>query len=252
MNIIEKAIQFATKAHEGACRKGTTLPYILHPLEAGAIAAQITDDPEVIAASVLHDVVEDTSFSEADIRVLFGNRIADLVMFDTEDKLRDRPAAETWMTRKQETMRRLQHATDDEMIVVFADKLAQIRQDVDVVLLGGVFFKYQPVRSGRTLKEDLLLGMERCEAIVCTGEGTGVSTPFKKIKGFKGVVNDFPVIVGAGVTLDTIEETFRLADGAIVGSWFKDGHVDTGHVNEEYVRQMVEKIVLRQSNLKEE
>ena len=136
--------------------------------------------------------------------------------------------------------------------VMFADKLAQIRQDVDVVLLGGVFFKYQPVRSGRTLKEDLLLGMERCEAIVCTGEGTGVSTPFKKIKGFKGVVNDFPVIVGAGVTLDTIEETFRLADGAIVGSWFKDGHVDTGHVNEEYVRQMVEKIVLRQSNLKEE
>ena len=42
MNIIEKAIQFATKAHEGACRKGTTLPYILHPLEAGAIAAQMT------------------------------------------------------------------------------------------------------------------------------------------------------------------------------------------------------------------
>ena len=58
MNIIEKAIQFATKAHEGTCRKGTSLPYILHPLEAGAIAAQIADDPEVIAASVLHDVVE--------------------------------------------------------------------------------------------------------------------------------------------------------------------------------------------------
>ena len=69
---------------------------------------------------------------------------------------------------------------------------------------------------------------------------------------FKAVLNDFPVIVRAGVSLDTIEETFRLADGAIVGSWFKDEHVDTGHVNEEYVRQMVEKIVLRQSNLKEE
>ena len=127
MNTIEKAIQFAAKAHEGAVRKGTSLPYILHPVEAGAIAAQITDDPEVIAAAVLHDVVEDTSFSEADIRVLFGNRVADLVMFDTEDKLRDRPAAETWMTRKQETMRRLQHATDDEMIVVFADKLSNLR-----------------------------------------------------------------------------------------------------------------------------
>ncbi len=92
MNIIEKAIQFATKAHEGACRKGTSLPYILHPLEAASIAAQITEDPEVIAAAALHDVVEDTSFTEKDIRVLFGNRVADLVMFNTEDKRRERPA----------------------------------------------------------------------------------------------------------------------------------------------------------------
>ena len=45
MNTIEKAIQFAAKAHEGAVRKGTLFPYILHPVEAGAIAAQITGLP---------------------------------------------------------------------------------------------------------------------------------------------------------------------------------------------------------------
>ena len=39
---------------------------------------------------------------------------------------------------------------------------------------------------------------------------------------------------------------FRLNDGVIVRSWFKEGHVDTGHVNEKYVRQMVEKIMLRE------
>lgn len=121
---------------------------------------------------------------------------------------------------------------------VYAKLLEQLRQETDVVLLGGVFFKYKPVRSGRTLREDLLLGKERCDAIVCTGEGTGIPTPIKKVEGFKEVLNDFPVLVGAGVTLDTVEETFRLADGAIVGSWFKDDHVDTGHVNEEYVKQM--------------
>lgn len=123
---------------------------------------------------------------------------------------------------------------------VYADKLSIIRQEIDVVLLGGVFFKYKPVRSGRSLREDLLLGMERCDAIVYTGEGTGISTPIKKIEGFKEVLNDFPILVGAGVTLDTVEETFRLADGAIVGSWFKDDHVDTDHVNEEYVKQMAQ------------
>ena len=127
MNIIEKAIQFASKAHEGACRKGTSLPYILHPLEAASIAAQITDDPEVIAAAALHDVVEDTSFTEKDIRVLFGNRVADLVMFNTEDKRRERPASETWTIRKQETISHLEQASDDEMIVAFADKLSNLR-----------------------------------------------------------------------------------------------------------------------------
>lgn len=127
MNFIEKAIQFASKAHEGACRKGTFLPYILHPLEAASIAAQITEDPEVIAAAALHDVVEDTSFTEKDIRILFGNRVADLVMFNTEDKRRDRPASETWTTRKQETISHLAQASNDEMIVAFADKLSNLR-----------------------------------------------------------------------------------------------------------------------------
>ncbi|MBR3136204.1 MAG: bifunctional (p)ppGpp synthetase/guanosine-3',5'-bis(diphosphate) 3'-pyrophosphohydrolase [Clostridia bacterium] len=123
MNTIEKAIQFATKAHEGACRKETSLPYIIHPLEAASIAAQITNDPEVIAAAVLHDVIEDTSFTEANIRVLFGNRVADLVTSDTEDKQKKKPAAVTWLQRKQATIHHLEHASNDELIVVFSDKL---------------------------------------------------------------------------------------------------------------------------------
>lgn len=124
----------------------------------------------------------------------------------------------------------------------YAKRLSLLRQEADVVLLGGVRFKYQPVRSKRSLEEDLLLGTERCDAIVCTGEGTGIPTPFGKIEEFKAVVKDFPVIIGAGVTLDSVKETFRLGDGAIVGSWFKEGHRDIGNVDDEYVRLMVEKV----------
>lgn len=75
-----------------------------------------------------------------------------------------------------------------------------------------------------------------------TGEGTGVPTPLGKVEEFKAVLNDFPIIVGAGVTLDTVAETFRLADGAIVGSWFKDGHRARGAVNNGYVQQMMSKV----------
>ena len=120
----------------------------------------------------------------------------------------------------------------------YADELKALRKKCDVVLLGGVRFKYQPILSGRSLKEDLLLGMERCDAIVCTGEGTGIPTPIGKVKEFKSVLNNFPVIVGAGVTIDTVEETFRLADGAIVGSWVKDNHDAHNPVNEQYVEMM--------------
>ena len=67
MNKIEEAIHYATDAHAGVNRDSTRIPYILHPLEAAAIASGLTDDPDVIAAAVLHDVVEDTPRSAARI-----------------------------------------------------------------------------------------------------------------------------------------------------------------------------------------
>ena len=124
---------------------------------------------------------------------------------------------------------------DPERDGEYAEKLKAMRKKTDVVLLGGVRFKYQPIRSGRSIKEDLLLGMERCDAIVCTGEGTGIPTPIGKVREFKSMLKDFPVIVGAGVTIDSAGETYSVADGVIVGSWVKDNHDAYNPVNEQYV-----------------
>ena len=104
----------------------------------------------------------------------------------------------------------------------FLKKLETLRGEGDIFLLGGVRFKYQPVRSGRSLEEDLKLGMERCDAIVVTGEGTGISTDLEKIKTFRGILGDFPLIVGAGMTAETAKEQLAFSDGAIVGSYFKE------------------------------
>ena len=51
--MINKAIAFATKAHGGQRRKGTDIPFILHPMEVGMIVSRMTDDAEVIAAGGL-------------------------------------------------------------------------------------------------------------------------------------------------------------------------------------------------------
>lgn len=102
----------------------------------------------------------------------------------------------------------------------YAELISKTR-DGSVFVLGGVRFKYQPVLSGRTVEEDLHLGMERCDVIVVTGEGTGLNTDIEKIKTFRENTGDFPLIVGAGMTKDSCREQLAVADGAIVGSWFK-------------------------------
>ena len=76
--MVDKAITFATKAHEGQFRKGTKLPYIVHPLEVGVIVSRMTQDKEVIAAAILHDTLEDCK--EVTFSTLcqeFGERVAD-------------------------------------------------------------------------------------------------------------------------------------------------------------------------------
>ena len=120
-----RAVAFAAYAHDGQSRKGGALPYIVHPMEAAAIAAAMTNDPEVLAAAVLHDVIEDCGVSETEIRVRFGKRVAQLVMAETEDKNGDPRAS--WQMRKLRTVNRLLAAPRDVMILTLADKLSNLR-----------------------------------------------------------------------------------------------------------------------------
>ena len=57
--MINKAIEFATRAHAGQFRKGTSRPYIVHPIEVGDIVSTMTKDEEIISAALLHDTIED-------------------------------------------------------------------------------------------------------------------------------------------------------------------------------------------------
>jgi len=90
----------------------------------------------------------------------------------------------------------------------------------NLVILGGVRFKYQPL-TGRTLDEDLEIGKQRADAIVTTGEGTGIETPIKKLREFKSLLRDYPLVSGAGVNLENIYEQLIIADCVIVGSYLK-------------------------------
>ena len=127
MNLLTRAICFAAEKHEGQTRKGSGVPYIVHPVEVVAIAASVTEDETVQAAAALHDVVEDCGVTPGEIVALFGARVAKLVAADTEEKREELPAADTWKQRKQETVDALLQMERDGKIIVLSDKLSNLR-----------------------------------------------------------------------------------------------------------------------------
>ena len=105
--MIDKAIEFATRAHRGQFRKGTRRPYIVHPIEVGDIVCSMTTDEEVISAAYLHDTIEDCE----------GVTVAQ----ESEDK------SKTWIERKNRTVCHIKEADPDVQKIALADKLSNMR-----------------------------------------------------------------------------------------------------------------------------
>ena len=125
-SLLDRAITFAVKAHQGMERKGKGFPYIVHPMEAVCIVATMTNDQELLAAAALHDVIEDTDTTADDLKKEFGERVAMLVEAESDDKT-EGSKAETWHQRKQDTLDRLRNADLDIKIVALGDKLSNMR-----------------------------------------------------------------------------------------------------------------------------
>ena len=73
-----KALDLALTAHDGQTRKSGE-PYIIHPILVAAITAKISNDETMVQAALLHDVVEDTTFTIEDLEVAFGDDVAHMV-----------------------------------------------------------------------------------------------------------------------------------------------------------------------------
>ena len=128
MNLFDRAAAFAVEKHSGQTRKKSNAPYILHPMEVAAIVGTMSEDEELLAAAILHDTVEDTDTTLEEIEALFGRRVSLLVMTETEEKREDRPPAETWELRKEETLAILKTTRDLRVKKLWlGDKLSNLR-----------------------------------------------------------------------------------------------------------------------------
>lgn len=127
-SLLCQATRLAAEAHDGAYRKGSRMPYLLHVMETAEIVGTMTEDEDVLAAAVLHDVLEDTAVTEEELRETVGGHVTDLVLAVTENKRPEQPAADTWRIRKQESVDKLLKEQRLEVkMIVLGDKLSNIR-----------------------------------------------------------------------------------------------------------------------------
>jgi (p)ppGpp synthase/HD superfamily hydrolase len=121
-DLIDRAIEFAVKAHKGQKRKGTETAYIIHPFSVAVSLAKAGCSDETIAAGILHDVVEDTPLELGAIRKEFGDLVASIVESCSEpDK------SLPWEERKEHTLRSLRNASLQARLVCCVDKLHNMR-----------------------------------------------------------------------------------------------------------------------------
>lgn len=116
------AIAFAGRKHADQ-RRGDGTPFILHPLEVAWLLYCVQAPDHVIAAGVLHDLIEKAGVSESELRERFGSRVSELVLAVSDDDRIGRYAA-----RKAALRRQVADAGDEAVLLFAADKLSKLRE----------------------------------------------------------------------------------------------------------------------------
>jgi len=117
------AIEFAVKAHRGQFRKGSHVPYIVHPIGVSKLLIEAGCDEDVVIAGLLHDTLEDTPVTVQEIKLHFGEKIATIV-----ESISEPDKTDTWEHRKTHTIEFLKTTAHvDSLLVECADKLDNIR-----------------------------------------------------------------------------------------------------------------------------
>jgi (p)ppGpp synthase/HD superfamily hydrolase len=116
-------MRFARARHAGQHREIDHAPFIAHPIEVGRLLCRDGQDDAIIAAGVLHDVLEKTATSSAELHRHFGARIARVV-----ESLSDDPSLGDYQSRKRDLRERVAHADPGTRAVFAADKIAKVRE----------------------------------------------------------------------------------------------------------------------------
>jgi hypothetical protein len=117
------ALEFAVRCHAGQRRESDGAPFIAHPLEVARLLRDAGCSEVVVAAGLLHDIVEDTDVALAELATRFGAAVSDLVQAVT-----DEACVESYRERKQALRERVRSAGVDAALLFAADKISKVRE----------------------------------------------------------------------------------------------------------------------------
>ena len=130
---LEQAIRFAAVGHQGQVRRSSGVPYVEHVVAVAWILDRAGFDEDVVIAGLLHDLVEDTPATLADVEQRFGRDVAELVAHCSEAKTDDQGRKRPWIDRKSDHLAALRKAPVGARAIVLADKLHNlISIDIDL------------------------------------------------------------------------------------------------------------------------
>jgi (p)ppGpp synthase/HD superfamily hydrolase len=121
--LTRRALDYATHRHAGQRRESDGAPYVAHPVEVATLLYDAGYPDHVVAAGVLHDVLEDTDAERAEIESDFGREVAGLVTALTEDE-----SIEDSRERKAALRLQVAKAGDEAAAVFAADKVSKTRE----------------------------------------------------------------------------------------------------------------------------
>jgi (p)ppGpp synthase/HD superfamily hydrolase len=107
------------------------LPYISHLIAVVLILSDYTEDEDTIVAAFLHDTLEDTDYTEEELREDFGGLVAELVLTLTEPKHDSKGNKLTWMERKKTYAKQLKTGSEKALMIAAADKSHNFRTIVE-------------------------------------------------------------------------------------------------------------------------
>ena len=148
---ITEALAFALRAHDGQTRKGTSIPYIAHPLGVSSLVMEAGGADDEVVAALLHDAVEDGGQELVDpIRDAFGERVLGIVLECSDAVVPKGAQKPGWWERKRAYVDRVATESPGAVLVTTADKLHNARAiEADLRELGDeVFTRFTSGREG--------------------------------------------------------------------------------------------------------